>query len=87
MRAIYKYPLKVLDEQEVMMPKGARILAVQTQREAPCLWAEVELGAELQLRIIEVFGTGHPIDERPRKYLGTFQLLNGDFLGHVFERA
>ena len=38
-KKIYKYPLEVQDEQVVMLPTGAKILTVQSQKDRPCLWA------------------------------------------------
>lgn len=40
-------------------------------------------------RIFEIFGTGHTIYcdmGVDRRYIGTFQIENGQFIGHVFER-
>lgn len=35
---------------------------------------------------IEIFGTGHPFDAATqRKYIGTYQLFEGDLVFHVFE--
>ena len=39
---IFKYELKVSDIQFVSMPKGAKLLKVQTQRATPCIWALVD---------------------------------------------
>lgn len=32
MKTIYKYPVEVTNEQEILMPRAARILSVDTQR-------------------------------------------------------
>jgi hypothetical protein len=61
MRTIYKYDLRTTDVQDIKLPKGARILCVQTQYSAPKLWAEVDTEAEEETRTIEIFGTGHPM--------------------------
>ncbi len=88
--SIYKFPFKVKDYQKISMPKGARILSVQTQNEIPCLWAICEVDAEKQERESEVFGTGNPFYEgihfgKEHKFIGTFQLHDGSFVGHLFE--
>jgi hypothetical protein len=89
MKTIWKFPIEVTDFQVIKMPDDAQILAVQTQHERPCLWAIVDDVAALnsQVRTIEVFGTGHPMDEMPRQYIGTFQIRGGSLVFHVFERS
>jgi hypothetical protein len=32
-----------------------------------------------------VYGTGHPVVDEPRKYVGTFQMRGGLLVFHVFE--
>lgn len=85
---IFKYPFEVSDYFYIEMPQGASVLTVQTQHEKPCVWAIVD---ENQL-VLEnhrfcVFGTGHlmNIDTVEHHYVGTFQLLGGAFVGHLFE--
>lgn len=86
-KSIWKFQLETVDGQTLKMPKGANIFTVQTQNEIPCLWALVDPDADKEERIIEIFGTGHPInDEIDRIYIGTYQLMKGSFIGHVFER-
>lgn len=72
------------------MPKGAQILSVGTQRNAPVMWALCNTEAEMVGRKIEIFGTGNPVPdnvdaEHNHKFLGSFQLYEGGFVGHVFE--
>lgn len=88
MRTIYKYGLKTTDVQTLKMPKGARILCVQTQRDEPQLWAEVDTDAPDESRVIETFGTGHHMRAGmgvERSYVGTYQLRGGSFVYHVYE--
>lgn len=88
-KSIYKYQLKVTDTQKIELPVGAEILTVQIQNETPCLWALVDPnGIEKETRIIEVFGTGHPISYdmgMSRKYVSSFQLRGSQLVFHVFE--
>jgi len=82
---IWKYPLKVTDENRLELPKGAEILCVQVQNTDPWLWALVNsLETEKEVHLIETFGTGHKISGAPRKYIGTYQLHNGGLVFHVF---
>lgn len=90
MEVIYKYPLEAVDRQTVRLPRGARILCVQNQRETPCLWAVVTVDVESkppnEFRTFLILGTGHPQDKIPAdNYIGTFQLDEGTLVFHVFE--
>lgn len=85
---IYKYPFQVEGEVEIEMPKGARVLCVQVQRDIPCIWAIIEPSQPIvEIRHFRVFGTGQPMDMHPDflHYIGTFQLAGGNFIGHLFE--
>jgi len=88
MKAIWKFPILVVDNQQIAMPEGAEILCVQMHRGEPCLWAMVNPDRPKEQRAVEVFGTGNPIKSdmgTSRKYIGTFQMLAGDLVFHVFE--
>lgn len=87
MQAIWKFPLTVMDDQDVVLPKGSVILTVQVQNERPTLWAQVNPDVvEAETRRIHIVGTGHLFEVIGSwRYIGTFQLLNGDFVGHVYE--
>lgn len=85
MSHVFKYPLKVTDEQEVVMPEGAAVLCVQIQRGIPCIWAEVDPQARKIKRTFVTYGTGHSIPKDGEKhYVGTYQSGNGDLVFHVF---
>lgn len=84
---VWKFPLKITDIQNVMMPEGARVLTVQMQHGELCMWALVNPDAPKQRREIEVIGTGNPMPDAVRRYIGTAQQLGGQLIWHVFERA
>lgn len=85
MKAVYKYPLEITDEQVVNMPLNAKILCVQIQRSVPCLWVEVNTEeTEFEERKIYIHGTGHEYEEEG-SYIGTIQLYDGRLVFHVFE--
>ena len=69
------------------MPKGAEVLTVQTQGKAerPELWALVNPDAATEPRTFRTYGTGHPIDHDPGRYVATYQLHGGGLVFHVFE--
>ena len=81
---IWKYIIRTTDVIAVTMPRGAKILCVQIQREEPCIWALVDPNATIETRWLRIYGTGHPIDELG-EYVGTYQLHNGSLIFHVFD--
>lgn len=91
METIWKYKLKVTDEQIIKMPLLAEILTVQGQGDDICLWALVNPEAEKEDRTILVFGTGNPIPKTFEYhinafYIGTAQMYNGALVWHIFEK-
>jgi len=73
----------------IMMPKGAEVIHVETQRDEGCMWVLVDPIAEKDDRYFEVFGTGENIHYDmgvDRKHLGTFLLHGGGLVLHLFER-
>lgn len=88
-KQIWKYQLETTDWNEIEMPIGAEILTVQTQGENVCLWALVNPNEDKEKRVIEIIGTGNPVEcdsKFTRKYINTYQLLEGRLVFHVFER-
>lgn len=86
MKRIYKYLVEIQDEQTIYLPIGAQILSVQVQNGKPYIWACVRLDVEIEARRFRLYGTGHNIEgENVLKYLGTFQLLGGRLVYHLFE--
>jgi hypothetical protein len=81
---VYKYDLKVIDQQIIEMPVGANLLTVQLQHGNLKLWAAVDSNI-MTKRSIVILGTGHEIDYTPEKYIGTFQMMNGNLVFHVFD--
>jgi hypothetical protein len=94
-RVIWKFKLKVTDVQDIEIPHGSILLSVQNQNETPyqietpCLWALIyDTEAEKEVIRLRTIGTGNPIsddDFNPKDFLGTYQLNNGSFVGHVFQ--
>ena len=86
MSTIWKYPLAVEDAQQIFMPSGAKILTVQVQKETPCLWVKVDPTAEYVPVDILTRGTGHLFNGIEGDYIGSYQLLKGDLVFHVFSK-
>lgn len=86
---IWKFPLSAptADSVAIMMPVGAEVLCVQVQHGRPCIWARVNPDAVFFARRFCVFGTGHsiPPDDGRLRYVGTFQLEDGQLVFHLFE--
>ena len=87
MKMIYKYAFEVTGIVRIDMPMRAQVLTVQTQIGEPCIWAIVEPGEPVEPRFFRVYGTGHKWDTNVKAthYVGTFQLDDGGFIGHLFE--
>lgn len=84
-KAVYKYPLKLTDIQELVLPAGSQILSVQEQHGEVCLWALVDTSREPQRRYIAIHGTGHGVYDGALIYITTFQMHGGKLVWHVFE--
>ena len=80
---IYKYPIEITDEQEIDMPRGAKILhAGLDPLLMPCIWVKVNTTREPEKRTIYVAGTGNPMYVDSHNYVSTFNHEN--FVWHVF---
>lgn len=87
MKTIYKYPLEIFERQTLMLPTGAKILSVQPQgkHESVWLWALIDTEQPQEARTIVMRGTGHEFPEGTFTHLGTFQVMGGSLVFHVFE--
>lgn len=91
MKQIYKYPLRELGLQKIIMPTGAFILKVGEQFGELFLWAIVETDSKLlpMEKTICMFGTGHELPENIDwlyNYIDTVICANG-LVWHIFEPA
>lgn len=88
MRSVWKYPLPFppLDVFSLTMPDGAEVLHLETIAQLLYLWALVDSDRSSVERTFAVVGTGHPAPPAEEAaYVGTFFLLDGAFVGHLFE--
>jgi hypothetical protein len=89
MHTIFKYPIPAVGKFSIDLPHDAKVLSVQAQHNEPFLWALVSADKLVfkTSKTFRSFGTGHQINENPETlhYIGTFQLDEGNFVGHLFE--
>lgn len=87
LKTIWKYEIRPSTLDVVTMPIGAEILCVQVQHGRACIWALVDVEAATEDRKFLTIGTGQQIETEgvEVKYVGTYQLGGGTFVGHVFE--
>lgn len=83
MKTIFKYTLKILDEQIVMMPWGAQMLDAQFQGNDLVLWVMVDESRDLRIRDVWIRGTGR-LYEDLGTYVATAQDPKTGLVWHVF---
>lgn len=86
---VLKYPVEIGTPFNHRMPAGAQLLDVQIQGDqGPQLWALVDgMVEDVESRSFIVVGTGpehHPIHDH-YEFVGTFQMLDGKLVWHLFE--
>jgi hypothetical protein len=88
---IWKFPLQPASCQIVEIPLPAKILSVQEQRGAFCLWAEVDPDSEKVEVEIGIIATGQelpsPEGSSFLRHINTFQLQDGALVFHAYEVA
>ena len=86
MKTIWKYEISSPDL-SIQVPKGGKVLTVQTQHGIACIWILIDLTKDLESRRFITYGTGHRIDisEEQLEYIGTWQMSNGNLIFHTFE--
>jgi hypothetical protein len=87
-RTIWKFPLMVLDDQDIEMPKGSRALSAGLDPQGTlCIWAEVDPESPTIPRKVSIRVTGHPLQARAlcacaQRFLGS--VLMGRLVWHVY---
>ncbi len=82
-KQIWKFPVPVMSDFKIQMPRGAEIISVQSQHGDGVMWAICDTSAEKQTRHFRVYGTGHSMANDGIKYIGTYQ--QDVFVWHLFE--
>ena len=87
MKVIWKFPLIIRNKQTLSLPAGSEILTIQTQRNAPCMWVLLDpTQSFMEERVFITHTTGMVGVESNEKYIGTYQVDDGYYVGHVFEQ-
>jgi len=85
MKTTWKFPFEIMDHIEISMPEGAEFLVVAEQRgQGACMWCLVDPRKPQKIHHFQLRGTGHPFDGTEGRFLGTFQLLGGGLVFHLF---
>jgi hypothetical protein len=82
---VFKQELKITDVQFVTLYMDAEIICVQVQHGKPCIWYTTNAPRGIKVVRIYTHGTGHLMASNIKKYIGTYQLSEGDLVFHVFE--
>lgn len=83
MKVIYKYTLRLQEDNVLILPVGYEIVSVQNQDSTITLWVMIDMGIKATLGVrFKIVGTGIPFDFLYHKHLSTVQV--GDFIWHVF---
>ena len=88
MMTIWKFPLKIADQQFLRVPSGSKAISAQSQGRDVYLWATVDtdkanMGVDVS---VWIHGTGHCADMAVRygRHLSTVQIDEGVLIFHVF---
>lgn len=86
MNTIYKYLVQP-GLTWLRLPAGAEFLTVQVQHNEPQMWFQLDPEEKLaDKRCFQAVATGEVFESKPTdKYLGTFQLMGGAIVFHLYE--
>ena len=87
MERIYKYVITRVGVNQLLVPKGAKLLSCKAQDEKICLWFLVDpLASKRDVRLFTCIMTGERIEILAKKeFIDTCLIDGGSFVLHVFE--
>ncbi|UFK26724.1 hypothetical protein [Roseobacter phage RDJL6] len=80
---IWKFPIAHERHQMVVMPRGAVLLDLQSQKGVLTLWACVDPEKPKVQRDLSIIGTGHDLPGGKQAYIATAQ--QGSLVWHLFD--
>ena len=87
MKTVYKYPLQLVEKQEISLPDNHQILDIQLQNGVPCMWVLLDVDdlqpSKSHTFYISIFGTGHKFDAKQLNFIKTLQ-FNSGLVFHFF---
>lgn len=86
-KVVWKYPLEIVDRQEVDVPAGSTPLSVVLQYGQPVLYVLADpYEPNISVRKILISGTGvNRMGLEAEKFLGTVVLAGGNLVFHAFD--
>lgn len=85
MKRILKYEIPVKDQEFTLtLHADGNILSIQTQYGIPQMWVLADETKPKEDVKFLLLTTGEEVDRYIGAYLGTFQLSEGGFVGHIF---
>lgn len=87
MKSIWKYQIKITDEQIIEVPFGSEFLHIGIQKDIPTIWFIVDTTRQEKETIkLRIYGTGHKIPDWISKdeHIGTIKMSNDSLIWHVF---
>lgn len=87
MATIWKYDVPTDQSFTLKIPAGSQVLCVQVQHNSPRIWVLVHApNAPEDTRRFVVVGTGADVpNSLALAYVGTFQMVGGSLVFHLFE--
>lgn len=83
MRTVLKFPLEVTLEQVLFLPVHFKILRLALQRNAVCVWIEMEEDAKRMATTVYLCGTGHRVPREASIHIGSVEDAGG-FIWHYY---
>ena len=86
-REVWKYAVPPGQLVELDIKKGAQLLhaGAQVTEGHAQIWALVDPDAKTEKRYFRLVGTGHSIAEEIVQHVGTFNMMEGVLVFHIFE--
>lgn len=98
MSVIYKYPLSTANKQTLMIPSinvvvngmrrrllpSEQVLHFDVQNGVPTIWCICDRGIPPEAVEVTTVLTGMEFNAQGLQHIGSYQLHNGTFVGHVF---